>query len=93
MPDDATKLDALDAIKAAQFMAFAKGAAVMGNREIGDVEGYGVRGKAVFDEWWERYGKGDAERAIEKLAAERDAWKRRAAQHGCDIERGDPECG
>jgi hypothetical protein len=30
---------------------------------------------------------------IAKLTAERDEWKRRAATHGCDTERGNPDCG
>lgn len=28
-----------------------------------------------------------------KLQAERDNWKRRAEQHGCDVVNGDPDCG
>ena len=28
-----------------------------------------------------------------RLIEERDEWKRRAAQHGCDTEDGDPDCG
>lgn len=30
---------------------------------------------------------------IAELEKERDEWKRRAAQHGCNIEDGDPDCG
>jgi len=30
---------------------------------------------------------------IEELIRERDEWKRRAAAHGCDTEKGDPDCG
>jgi hypothetical protein len=32
-------------------------------------------------------------RAVVRLADERDAWKKRAAQHGCDVDNGDRECG
>lgn len=28
-----------------------------------------------------------------RLIKERDEWKRRAAQHGCDVDNGDPDCG
>ena len=28
-----------------------------------------------------------------RLEQESLMWKRRAAQHGCDVENGDPECG
>jgi hypothetical protein len=27
------------------------------------------------------------------LVAQRESWKRRASQHGCDVESGDPDCG
>jgi len=30
---------------------------------------------------------------VERLEAERDEWKRRAIAHGCDAEKGDPDCG
>lgn len=30
---------------------------------------------------------------LKKTQADRDAWRRRAEQHGCDVEHGDPECG
>lgn len=30
---------------------------------------------------------------VRELASERDQWKRRAAAHGCDTEKGDPDCG
>jgi hypothetical protein len=30
---------------------------------------------------------------VKKLKADRDEWKRRAAAHGCDTEKGDPDCG
>lgn len=30
---------------------------------------------------------------IKKLKADRDEWKRRAAKHGCNVEKGDPDCG
>lgn len=30
---------------------------------------------------------------IVALQGERDEWKRRAEQHGCDVEKGDPDCG
>ena len=30
---------------------------------------------------------------VGKLRAERDEWKRRAGSHGCDIEKGDADCG
>jgi hypothetical protein len=30
---------------------------------------------------------------IARLQKERDAWKKRAGQHGCNTDDGDPECG
>lgn len=33
------------------------------------------------------------ENVIAELMFERDEWKRRAEQHGCDVVRGDVECG
>lgn len=30
---------------------------------------------------------------INRLASARKAWKRRAEQHGCDVAKGDAECG
>jgi hypothetical protein len=30
---------------------------------------------------------------IDRLAVERDQWKRRAARHGCDTTKGDVDCG
>lgn len=30
---------------------------------------------------------------IQVLVSQREAWKRRAGQHGCDVENGDPDCG
>jgi hypothetical protein len=34
----------------------------------------------------------EMEKKIKKLEEERDMWKRRAFQHGCDLEKGDPDC-
>ena len=47
-----------DERRATARIAFAKGAACMGNRDVGDIEGYGMRGWAVFEEWWARYESG-----------------------------------
>jgi hypothetical protein len=66
-------------------MAFAKGLATLGNRDAGEH-------KHVFESWWECYGIKDAQFVLD-LEADRDAWKRRAAKHGCDVENGDPDCG
>jgi hypothetical protein len=30
---------------------------------------------------------------IKKLKADVEMWKQRAAKHGCDVEKGDPDCG
>ncbi len=30
---------------------------------------------------------------IARLTQEAESWKRRAAKHGCDVEKGDPDCG
>lgn len=30
---------------------------------------------------------------VERLERERDEWKRRAQAHGCDLDKGDPDCG
>lgn len=30
---------------------------------------------------------------IARLTRERDAWKARAAKHGCNVDEGDPDCG
>jgi 5'(3')-deoxyribonucleotidase len=30
---------------------------------------------------------------LEELTQERDMWKQRASQHGCDVEKGDADCG
>lgn len=35
----------------------------------------------------------DACQRLNDLLVTGEAWKRRAEQHGCDVERGDPECG
>jgi hypothetical protein len=30
---------------------------------------------------------------LQALLDDRDKWKKRAEQHGCDVNNGDPECG
>jgi len=45
---------------------------------------------------WSNLGsriQGAWEHAVGGLVADRDAWKKRAAQHGCNTEEGDHECG
>lgn len=34
-----------------------------------------------------------AQKEASELVRERDEWKHRAAQHGCNVETGDSECG
>jgi hypothetical protein len=77
--------EALANAKAAAWMAFCKGLATLGNRDAGEH-------KHVFESWWECYGTKDAAFVV-ALVSERDEWKRRAVAHGCDAERGDPDCG
>lgn len=33
------------------------------------------------------------DRAFGEVEKERDSWKKRASQHGCNTEEGDPDCG
>ena len=45
---------------------------------------------------WVKKKPADLERpeeTIVRLAAEVERWKRRAAKHGCDVEKGDEDCG
>lgn len=55
--------------KALAWMAFCKGAACAGNRDIGELEGYvhkdgtPMRGYETFNEWWARYGRADWQRS------------------------------
>lgn len=35
----------------------------------------------------------DMREQIDSLIKERNMWKKRAEQHGCDTKEGDPECG
>lgn len=54
--------------------------------EFARLSGANLVGTVLMIARWRKHDVG-------KLAAEAAEWKRRAGKHGCDVEKGDPDCG